>query len=308
MKFRAIVLIHLGTPRDFSEAAAKEFLREFLSDSDVMRVNFLLRYFLSKRIAAKRAGAYAQKLNEFAIGGKMQLNYYAGNIAAKLEARLKIPVRTAGTYGAQNIEKAVRDLENIAGRDILFIPLYPQYSSATTLPVVKKILKLGFSENQIVKNYFDEPLYIDALAQSVKSASANADLLLGSFHSLPLDTPQIGDYMIECSQTIQLLTESLGGIRTGIAWQSAMGDASRWVAQLTKDGIAQFVREGIERIAVICPGFFCDCLETAVDIEIDLRKSFLECGGKSFVYINGLNDSSAHIALFEKIYNERNSG
>lgn len=305
MKHKGVVLVHLGTPRDFSEAAARDFLAEFLGDPDVLRAPAPVKFFLVPRIASRRARPYAAKLREWAVGGEMQLAHYSGRIAEKLQSRLGVPVRAAGLYGGRGIEGAVAELEADAGGDILFIPLYPQYSTATTLPAEKRVLRLGFPSSSIVKSYFSHPMYIKALAESAMGAAEGAELLLGSFHAMPLSSPGVPEYAEECAKTLSLLSEAMGGMASLLGWHSAMDRPRKWTLPSSDSLARSLAQRGVRRIAAICPGFFCDCIETSLDVAAGLRKTFLESGGEKFIYIGCLNDADAHIDLLEKICNEQ---
>ncbi|NLC22491.1 MAG: ferrochelatase, partial [Halomonadaceae bacterium] len=162
-----------------------------------------------------------------------------------------------------------------------------------------------------VPAYFEHPLYLDALANSVREAYAAIDstpeVLVSSYHGVPKRFLHEGDpYYCQCIKTTRLLRERLGWEEGSIhsAFQSQFGP-EEWVGPQTVDYVAELARQGKKHIAVVSPAFAADCVETLEEIEDEIRESFLSAGGETFTYIPCLNDRDDHIqALLAIIENE----
>ncbi len=160
----------------------------------------------------------------------------------------------------------------------------------------------------MVEPYFDQPLYIEALAESVEVAYSHVeerpDILVVSYHGMPIRYLTQGDpYHCQCQKTTRLLKERLGWDDTQIttAFQSVFGP-EEWLKPYTVKEVARLAsEEGKKKIAVIAPAFSADCIETLEEINEEIRESFEEAGGKQFTYIPCLNDQDAHIKALAKI-------
>ena len=151
--------------------------------------------------------------------------------------------------------------------------------------------------------YFDHPLYIDALAASVTRAYAALDhvpdTLVTSYHGMPKRYLMEGDpYHCQCAKTTRLLRERLGWEkdRVNVTFQSVFGP-EEWLKPYTVKHVAELAKAGKTRIAVIAPAFSADCIETLEEINGEIREAFEHAGGESFTYIPCLNDNEAHIAV-----------
>jgi ferrochelatase len=154
-----------------------------------------------------------------------------------------------------------------------------------------------------VPPYPDDPVYIDAVAKSMKSHLRSIDfepeVILASFHGLPQDYVDHGDpYQQQCLRTIEALRKSLGplGAKLKLTFQSRFGRAE-WIKPYTDKTVEALARDGIKRIAIVCPGFAADCIETLEEIAQENKDIFLEHGGEEFGYIPCLNDSDAGIGV-----------
>jgi protoporphyrin/coproporphyrin ferrochelatase len=149
--------------------------------------------------------------------------------------------------------------------------------------------------------YFDDPLYIDALAASVERVYATLprrpDVLVASYHGMPKRYLMEGDpYHCQCQKTSRLLRERLGWEKGAIdtTFQSVFGP-EEWLKPYTVEHVAELAKAGKRNIAVISPAFSADCIETLEEINGEIREAFLHAGGESFTYIPCLNDDPAHI-------------
>jgi ferrochelatase len=191
---------------------------------------------------------------------------------------------------------------------ILAAPLYPQYCAATTATANDAVFGAlaGMRWQPALRTlppYYDDPLYIDALAANLKRQLAALDFeperLLLSFHGMPARTLELGDpYHCHCQATARLIGEALGTVpgeglspdRIDVAFQSKFGRA-KWLEPSTAATLAAYAANGVKRIAVATPGFSADCIETLEELGIRGRRTFLDSGGEHFALLDCLNDS-----------------
>jgi ferrochelatase len=195
-------------------------------------------------------------------------------------------------YGEPNIAAALRKFPG----DVRVVPLYPQYARSTT-ESVRDVLgrPTGF-----VEQFHDHPGYIAALAALVTDLP---DVLVMSFHGLPQRAVDRGDpYRDQCLRTGHLLAQALGlpEARYRITFQSRFGPA-RWLQPYTSDVLAALGAARTARVAVVCPGFVSDCLETLEEIAIEGAQTFRAAGGGEFRALPCLNESPRWIAALADI-------
>jgi ferrochelatase len=216
-----------------------------------------------------------------------------------------VPVELAMTYGKPSIDDAIEKLLSKGARQIITLPLYPQYSTTTTAAVFDLVTRQLSRRNIgscFVDSYHDLPEYIAALATSVREsweANGRGDMLLMSFHGVPISTLKDGDpYHRQCQKTAALLADRLGlnDDEWMIAFQSRVG-REEWLAPTTDATIKELGKRGLSRIDVVCPGFAVDCLETLEEIAMQNADFFIESGGDSLHYIPALNARDDHVGL-----------
>ncbi len=215
-------------------------------------------------------------------------------------------------YGNPSTKSKVRALLDAGCQKILFFPLYPQYAGATSATANDQFFRVLTEEKwqppvRTVPAYFDNPTYIDALAQSVEAAYAKLDekpdILVTSYHGVPKRYLMEGDpYHCQCQKTTRLLKERLGWDDTQIktTFQSRFGP-EEWLQPYTVEEVARLAEAGKKKIAVIAPAFSADCIETLEEINEEIKESFEEAGGEQFTYIPCLNDDDAHIAALSEV-------
>lgn len=308
MSFAAAVLVHLGCPRKMERGECEIFLREFLGDEYVLGLPFFLRKFLAWRIAKKRAGHFSEMLKSCAVNteafGLLPASlFHVKNLAEKLSAHLGMGVFEAGVYGGENLASLRRKMgaQNLLKGKILFIPCYPQAASSTVFPAVREIER-NFKgvDFKIAECYAGMPEYARAIANSVLEKNEKFDAVITSFHSVPKPQLKIFDYESECKKSHFEIRKKLENFRVELAYQSAM-KFGKWIGPDVFGVARKLAEEGAKSIAVVCPGFFCDCIETLVEINGSLRSEFLKSGGEKFSYINCLNSSSRQLRLFAEI-------
>lgn len=315
----AVVLMNLGTPSAPTVAAIRRYLREFLSDPRVVEIPRVFWYPILYGIILpfrprRTVGAYRQLWQQF---GDSPLRVIGQQLLIALQQHLQqrggdVPLlRLAMTYGEPSLEKTIAELRAQQVEHILLLPLYPQFSATTTGSIYDRVAAL-FQTNRdipsiaLLKQYFQHPLYIEALAQSVRThwqQNGRAQRLLMSFHGIPRRNVELGDpYRRQCETTAQLLAQQLGlhAEQWQISFQSRLGRAE-WLQPYTSVVMEQWGAEKIASIDVICPAFAADCLETLDEIAIENRHLFQNAGGGEFRYISCLNASAAHIDMLAQL-------
>lgn len=314
-----VLLINLGTPDSATTDAVRRYLAEFLSDPRVIEIPRLvwqpiLRGAILTTRPKRSAHAYAQVWSE---DGSPLAAITARQVAALADAfGPQVTVDWAMRYGRPEIGDRLRALKQAGCERILLAPLYPQYCAATTATANDKAFAALAAMRwqpaiRTLPPYYDDPAYIGALKQSVEAALAGLDFepqaLVASFHGMPQRTLELGDpYHCHCQKTARLLGEALGR-ELVVSFQSRFGRA-KWLEPATDATLAALPGKGIERVAIVAPGFSADCLETLEELAIRGREAFLAAGGTHFAYLPCLNDSAAGIAMLRQILNRELAG
>ena len=241
------------------------------------------------------------------------LRFYTRSQAEKLSTKLKtysnIIVDYAMRYGNPSIKSKLDYLHKEGCEKLIILPLYPQYAAATTATVCDEVyrvlMKMRWQPSlQIIPHYESEPLYIDALVNSInnhlKKIDWIPDVILSSFHGIPKKYFDKGDpYQCYCHKTNRLMKEKFGNsIPIEISFQSRFGPAE-WLRPYTDKTLERLAKEGTSNVLMICPGFSSDCVETLEEIEMEGQETFKENGGKNFSVVPCLNDNDDHINLLE---------
>ena len=215
-------------------------------------------------------------------------------------------------YGAPPIGERIKALQGEGCDRILVIPLYPQYCAASTATVADKAFEALQSLRwqpavRVAAPYYDDPVYIDALARSVRAGLANLEfepeIVLASYHGIPQTYFDKGDpYFCHCAKTTRLLGEKLGMSeeRLKMTFQSRFG-RGEWLKPYTAETVRELASRGTKRLAVVTPGFAADCLETLEEIGVENAGYFREAGGERFAALPCLNDSPDGMAVIESV-------
>ena len=307
----AIVLCNLGTPDAPTPEAVRSYLREFLGDPRVVEIPPMLwKPILHGIILRTRPAVSAKKYASIWTPEGSPLLTWTLRQAELLSQWLQerghdVEVRAAMRYGKPGLDATLDALKADGVQRILVLPAYPQYSGTTTASVLDKIFQWSAEvrsvpEWRFVNRYHDHPLYIEALARSVRrhwEANGQGERLVLSFHGVPERTHTLGDpYHCECRKTARLLTEALGlpPDRVLMTFQSRVGKA-KWLEPYTEPSVVALAQQGVRHIDVMCPGFTSDCLETLEEINMEVRHAFTEAGGERYGYIPCLNDDATWI-------------
>ncbi|WP_055662342.1 ferrochelatase [Jannaschia seosinensis] len=324
-----LLMANLGTPDGHDYWSMRRYLGEFLSDRRVIDYSpFLWQPLLQGIILTSRpfrsGAAYRSIWNNEA--GESPLATITKAQVAKMKTRMRarfgdrVMVDYCMRYGNPSTMTKVAEMQAAGCERIVFFPLYPQYAGATSATAndqfFRALMKLKWQpSSRTVPAYFEDPRYIEALAQSVERAYAAAEIepeiLVCSYHGVPKRYLMEGDpYHCQCQKTTRLLRERLGWDKDRITttFQSKFGP-EEWLKPYTVEEVARLAREdGKRNIAVIAPAFSSDCIETLEEINEEIRESFEEAGGERFAYIPCLNDDEAHMDALADIAAENLAG
>lgn len=313
-----ILLTNLGTPDEPTPRALKRYLREFLSDPRVVEIPRLLWMLILHGVILRVRPKKSAKLYETIWtdeGSPLLVN--SKNMVNKVEALLRkneeIVVELGMRYGQPSIDKALNRFQENGVNNIIVLPLYPQYSGPTTGSTFDAVTKTVGSWRWIpslkfISTYHDEPLYIKALANSVKehiTSSGMPEKLIFSYHGMPKHFFESGDpYYCFCHKTTRLVVDELGLSKEQfvMTFQSRFGKAE-WLKPYTDATLVELANEGVKDVAIISPAFSADCLETLEELVHENKDEFINAGGETYHYIPALNDRDDHCLALAEIIN-----
>jgi ferrochelatase len=313
-----VLLVNLGTPDAPEERAVRRYLAEFLSDRRVIEIHPMAwKPILHGIILRTRPKKSAEAYNQIWTNEGSPLRAIAHRQAEALRQRLpEVSVHYAMRYGHPGIAAALEGMVDEGCTRILAAPLYPQYCAATTATandaVFGTLARMRWQPAlRTSPPYYDDPLYIDALAANLTRQLVALDFeperLLLSFHGMPVRTLELGDpYHCHCQKTARLLGEALDR-EVDVAFQSKFGRA-KWLEPATDATLADYPRRGLKRIAVAAPGFSVDCIETLEELGIRGRGTFRRAGGEQFALLDCLNDSPESIDMLTELIGRELAG
>jgi ferrochelatase len=305
-----VLMMQLGTPASPTPEDVREFLRVFLGDPRVVDVNpFFWKILLHGIILPTRPKIVSKAYEKIWDGEQFPLTKYSDAYVEAVREELKaldldqIDVRWASIIGEPDLDRTLQDMLDKGCTRLRVIPQFPQYSEATVESAWDKwedtLTRVSIPDHVTVEkipcfHYYDNPGYIDALVDLCEETIERdrPEKLLLSFHGYPLRRIDAGDpYMAHCVGTAQAMAERLKGLNPEdviICFQSKFG-REQWLEPSTEDTLMTLAEQGVKRVAVCCPAFTVDCLETEEEIGIGLKEEFLEAGGEHFSTIEALN-------------------
>ncbi|MGF7214519.1 ferrochelatase [Spirosoma lacussanchae] len=319
-----VLLVNLGTPDSPSVPDVRKYLREFLMDGRVIDIPFIPRFLLVNGIIAPfRAPKSAKTYKEVWTENGSPLKYYGQVNERQLQLALgdEYVVRLAMRYQSPSIEAGLSEFQRLGLTDIIVIPLFPQYASATTGSVYEKVMDIiktwqVIPEIRFINRFLEHPKFIDGFVQLGRKYMAEHDFdhFLFSYHGLPERQIRKGDitktvcqlgnccaslradnqhcYRAQCFETTRRLVRELG-IPEGkytTCFQSRLG-RDPWIKPYTEDTIRELAGKGIKRVLAFSPAFVADCLETTIEVGEEYKELFEELGGEHWQLVESLNDS-----------------
>jgi ferrochelatase len=314
-----VLLVNLGTPDTADTKGVRVYLREFLSDPRVIEDQGLLwRLLLNGIILRIRPGRKARdyrkiwntEKNESPL--KTITRAQSDKLALAISDHDHVVVDWAMRYGNPSIASRIDALMRQGCDRLLVVPLYPQYSAATSATVCDEVFRvLGEMRAQptlrVTPPYYDDPDYIEALAVSInahlKTLPFQPEMIVASFHGMPQKYVDKGDpYQAQCIATTDALRKRMGleASKLILTFQSRFGfDA--WLQPYTDKTIEKLAKDGVRRVAVVMPGFSADCLETLEEIAQENAEIFKHNGGEQFAAIPCLNDSDPGMDVIRQL-------
>jgi protoporphyrin/coproporphyrin ferrochelatase len=313
-----ILLVNLGTPDTADTRGVRAYLKEFLSDPRVIEDQGLLWKLVLNGIIlrtrpARKARDYLKIWNN--EKNESPLKTITRAQSEKLAASIlddHVVVDWAMRYGNPSIASRIDALSAQGCDRLLVVPLYPQYSAATSATVCDEVFRALSNKRaqptlRVTPPYYDDADYIEALAVSIDShlsaLSFRPELIVASFHGMPRSYVDKGDpYEKQCIVTTESLRKRLGldAAKLLLTFQSRFG-SEEWLQPYTDETMAKLAKDGVRRIAVVTPGFAADCLETLEEIAQENAEIFKRHGGEQFAYIPCLNDSEGGMDVIRQL-------
>ena len=277
---KGVLIINLGTPDNLELPSVKKYLKEFLSDSYVVDIPTIIRKILVNFIIVpfrSRKTQEAYKSIWTKNGSPLIIN--TNLIKEKLDQKIEYPVEMAMRYQNPSIEKGLISLEEKGCKEIIVLPLYPHYAEATSLTTKLKVkdvkdkldldLKLSFLDE-----FYNEDGYIESLSKQINShLNDDVDFLLFSYHGIPkrqnVRTNPTYEEQVKLASKLCAERLDLKDDQWGVAFQSRIGPG--WLQPFTDKVLENLPKNGIKKIAVVCPSFVADNLETLEEINIEAK-------------------------------------
>lgn len=314
----AILLANLGTPDEPTPQAVRRYLRQFLSDPRVIEIpkviwQIILNCFVLTFRPKKVAEAYAS-IWQTDSPMRLILNEQVTALQNKLAnefSPFNVSVHPVMSYGNPALNTTMDALKSQGVDHFIVLPLFPQFSATSSGAVYDAVTKWLQTQRNIpnvtiIKDYFAHPLYIKALAESIKNYQAEhgkPEKLLFSFHGIPQPYADKGDpYPQRCKCTGAQVAQALGLKEDEwlTSFQSRFGK-QEWVKPYTDQVLNDWGKQGVKSVQVVSPAFSADCLETLEEIAIENKHNFQQAGGGEYSYIPALNADDLHIDLLESL-------
>lgn len=321
-----VLLINLGTPDATDYWSIRRYLKQFLSDKRVVEASGPLWWLIFNGIILtrrpKKSGRaydliWNRDLNESPL--KTITRHQSEKLSDRNSESSGLVVDWAMRYGNPSIDAKIADLAAKGCDRILLFPLYPQYSAATTGTAMDNVfdaLKTLRYQPSIrsLPPYYRNPIYIRALAESVRAHHARLDWLpeitLASLHSLPIKFIEKGDpYRDHCEKTVALLRDelNLSADALPLTYQSSTGRGD-WLSPDTEQTMVSLAARGVKNLSVLAPGFAADCIETLEELHIRAANAFIAAGGQNCTIIPCLNDTKSSITMLDQLVQNELAG
>ncbi len=331
---KAVLLLNLGTPAEPTTKGLRDFYKYFFSDPYVFDMNPLGRWLLRNLIILPfRAPKTAKDYAAIWMDEGSPLKVYADRLQASVQSAYTnagedVLVLNGMAYSHPFIGEAMAELQSKGRDEILVLPLFPQYSTATTASVFHEVRQEAAKwkaapKLQFVDDLFGEPAFVRAWADLIGKhlEAEHIDHVVFSYHGLPESNIRKADsnnvcefgsccdqitannrycYRAQCIATTQNIVKALGWDedRYSLAFQSRFGRQA-WIQPYLDEHLQKMLVSGNKKIAVVTPSFVSDCLETIHEIGVEYREEFMEGGGEAFQLVPNLNDEPG---WFDAVY------
>lgn len=325
---KAVLLVNLGTPDSYQVVDVRRYLRQFLMDRRVIDIPWFNRWMVVNLIIAPfRAPRSAKTYQEVWMPEGSPLKVYGERLCSLLQAALgqDYEVYLAMRYQNPSITDVLEQIRHRPIDQLIVVPLFPQYASATTGSVFEEVMThlknwQTFPGLAFVNDFYWHPTFIKAWVERAKPylARGKYDYYVFSYHGVPArqirksdssgiclsmsDSSQVGCcacisernvlcYRAQCFATTRLLSQALGlpPEQCLTSFQSRLGRAE-WIQPYTEDIVEELARKGARRVLAFSPAFVADCLETTIEVGEEYKEMFLKAGGQDWTLVESLND------------------
>lgn len=334
---KCVLLINLGSPEKPETGAIRQYLRSFLSDPRVMDMPGIIRWMiLNLMILPSRPAAILPMYKKLWDGKRFLLVKYSEELSQALDKELgqEYTVRIAMRYGKPAISKILDEIRNDGFSELIIVPLFPQYASATSGSILEEVFRtiqnwMVFPEIQTISSFFNHPGFVHAWCQIARPyLDASPDHILFSFHGLPesqilkadnsghclsdksccdgLEPSNQHCYRAQCFQTARSIARMLGlnADRYSVSFQSRLGP-TKWIGPATSTIIEQLAAGGVKDLLVLCPAFVADCLETVEEIGVEEKERFIQGGGRQLTLVPSLNSEPVWVEALANLIRMR---
>ena len=347
MSQKGLLIANLGSPDSTSVSDVRRYLAQFLMDKYVIDVPWLLRLiivylfilpFRPKRSAEAYASIWWEEGSPLVV--------ISQRFTKKLQAKLEIPVALGMCYGQPSLKSAIEELVDQGVDQITLAPMYPHYAMSTIttgVEAVKNEVKNMSKKRgtpltcEVIAPFYNDPDYIKVLSKSLEEGGIKkAEHIVFSYHGLPTrhlkktdptgkwcqkqencchtpcdlkPNPHEVCYSHQVYETTRLVVETLGLKETDytVCFQSRLG-RDEWLTPSFDDTIIDLAKRGVKDVAVACPAFVADCLETLEEIGEEGQETFKEHGGETYNLIACLNDRDDFVDAMQRIIDKKEKG
>lgn len=311
MSKRGILVTNLGTPDAPTEVAVKAYLNEFLMDPKVIQLPRFVRYLLVRFIVSRRSIKTANAYKQIWTKEGSPLLNHSKNIADLLRSQIQYPVAVGMRYGKPTLEDARKLLGDV--EEVVLLSPYPQYAESTTQSLTEHAIRT-FKDVDLYTNplYFNDTTFLSAQLERINEhLPRETETLIINFHGLPVAQIRSADtsqehclkqqdccerkhdtqstcYRFQCLQTANWLSHNLN-IECSHSFSSRLG-RSRWLKPYLTELLVDLAKSGKKNVAVTCPSFIVDNLETLQEVGIAARETFVKAGGKDLKLIPCVNN------------------
>ncbi|MGA0896011.1 MAG: ferrochelatase [Flavobacteriaceae bacterium] len=334
---KGVLLVNLGSPDSTDTNDVRDYLDEFLMDERVIDLPKWFRTFLVKGIILKtRPKKSAKAYRKIWWEEGSPLIVLSERLQEKVQKKVSVPVALAMRYGNPSIKKGLQVLKAQGVKEVLLVPLYPQFAMATTetiLVLAEQLQKEHFPEMELVSlpPFYNHPDYIRVLANSIQEElqGKNWEHLLFSYHGVPerhirksdvtkshckmdgkccfTDSPAHAYcYRHQCEMTTQKVADYLE-LKEGSyssSFQSRVSILGSWLKPYTDKTVEDFAKKGTQELAIATPAFVSDCLETLEEIGMEAAEDFEDNGGKKLHVIPCINDREDWVNVLSRWIDE----
>ncbi len=329
----AVLLVNTGTPDSPEVKDVRRYLREFLGDPKVINMPWLFRKMLVNLIIAPIRGPKSAKLYRAiwtSEGSPLLVNSFKFSNALQTALGNDFDVYNTMRYQNPSMKSAIAKIATEAAtyKEIVLVPMYPQYADSTSGTIIAEFKRLRASHKisipfRIVDAFFEDAGFINTFAEKIRKADAEQfDHVIFSFHGLPVkQTERMHKgmtceqancrheysehnkwcYNASCYATVRLLAKA-AGLKEGsytVSFQSRLG--FNWLKPYTEEVIKQKAAEGARKMLILSPAFVADCLETIHELGVEYDHLFREAGGEKLVLIDSLNNDPLWVETMKRI-------